>query len=458
MPLTEMDFTSNQEEPVAQDQSVVQSPNVLVILTDQQRWDTVGAYGSPMNLTPNLDALADRGVRFEHAFTCQPVCGPARACLQTGRYASANGVWRNGIPLRPDDRTIAHAFRDQGYDVGYIGKWHLAATGREPVPRERRGGYEHWEAADALEHTSHPDAYRAYDADNQELVVPGYRVDAQTELVLRYLRQPREKPFFLFVSYLEPHQQNDYNRFVAPDGYAERYANPWVPGDLLDRPGDWFSQLPDYYGMCARIDECLGRILDELRARGQIDNTVVLFTSDHGCHFRSRNNEYKRSCHESSIRIPAVMAGPRVPAGRVVRDLVSLIDVPPTLLDAASIAVPAGMQGRSALPLARGEPVDWPEEVFVQISEAEVGRAIRTDRWTYAVYARDADPRREGSSVAYHERALYNLAADPHQRVNLIGRADHADVAARLRERLIDRMVQAGEPPPEIIPARFPAV
>lgn len=443
---------------MAQDQSMTHSPNVLVILTDQQRWDTVGAYGSPMHLTPNLDALAARGVRFAHAFTCQPVCGPARACLQTGRYASANGVWRNGIPLDPDDRTIAHQFKDHGYDVGYIGKWHLAATGREPVPAERRGGYEHWEAADALEHTSHPDAYRAFDAHNQELVVDGYRVDAQTELVLRYLRQPRAQPFFLFVSYLEPHQQNDYNRFVAPEGYAARYANPWVPEDLQGRPGDWFSQLPDYYGMCARIDECLGKILATLEEQGQADHTVVLFTSDHGCHFRTRNNEYKRSCHEASLRVPAVIAGPGLPKGRVVSELVSLIDAPPTLLEVAGIGVPEEMQGHSTLPLIRGEEVDWPEEVFVQISESEVGRAIRSDRWTYAVYAPDADPRRDGSSDVYHERALYNLAADPHQRVNLIGRADHADVASRLRERLIARMVQAGELRPEIVPARFPAV
>lgn len=433
-------------------------PNVLVVLTDQQRWDTVGVYGSPMNLTPNLDTMARQGVRFQNTFTCQPVCAPARACLQTGRYATANGVWRNGLVPNTGERTLAHYFKEHGYEVGYVGKWHLAGTRDQPVPAGLRGGYvDHWEAADLLEFTSHPYDTRLFDAENREVRLDGYRVDATTEFALRFLRKPRRDPFFLFLSYLEPHHQNDLNRFVAPDGYADRYANPWIPEDLIGRPGDWPSQLPDYYGIIARIDECFGQILAELDAHGLADNTIVLFTSDHGCHFRTRNDEYKRSCHDSSIRIPAVVRGPGLPSARVVEQLVSLIDFPPTLLDAAGLPIPTAMQGRSTLPLVRGEPVEWPEEVFIQISEAEVGRAIRSDRWKYTVYAPEKDPRKDDGSATYQERSLYNLAADPHERVNLVGRADHADIARQLRERLITRMVEAGETPPEIRPARYHA-
>ena len=141
-------------------------PNILFFFTDQQRWDTLGCYGQELDVTPNMDKLAAEGVRFDHAFTCQPVCGPARACLQTGRYAADVGVFRNDIALPLDAKTIAHHFSEAGYEVGYIGKWHLASTGglgaedanfrEKPVPPERRGGYkDYWLASDVLEYTSH---------------------------------------------------------------------------------------------------------------------------------------------------------------------------------------------------------------------------------------------------------------------------------------------------------------
>ncbi|TAK20489.1 MAG: DUF4976 domain-containing protein [Chloroflexota bacterium] len=429
-------------------------PNVLVVLSDQQRWDTVGSYGCPLDLTPNLDALAARGVRFEHAFTCQPVCAPARGCLQTGKYATAHGVYRNGIPLPETERTLAHAFGDAGYATGYTGKWHLADTRDGPIPPERRGGYrDHWIAADLLEFTSHPYEGRLFGADMEEVRFEGYRVDATTDLALQFVERRHDRPFYLFVSYLEPHHQNDLNRFVAPDGYADRYRSAWVPGDLESRPGDWPSQLADYFGMCRSIDENLGRLLAAVP-----ENTIILYTSDHGCHFRTRNAEYKRSCHESSIRIPAVIAGPGIARGRVVEQIVSLVDFPPTLLDAAGLPVAPTMQGRTLAPLWRGDPpVDWRDEAFFQISEAEVGRGIRTRRWKYSIYAPDRSPRDDSGSDVYQERYLYDLFADPHERYNLIGRADYAEIAAELRARLIRRIVEAGEPASEVVPAKYPA-
>src|SRR5205823_2059312 len=195
---------------------------------------------------------------------------------------------------------------------------------------------------------------RMFGADMQPVELEGYRVDATTDLALEFVRRPRQNPFYLFISYLEPHHQNDWNRFVAPEGYAERYQNAPIPEDLRERPGDWPSQWPDYLGAIARIDECVGKVFDELEKIGQ-ENTIVFYTCDHGCHFRTRNAEYKRSCHEASIRVPALASGPGVARGRVVEQMVSLIDFPPTLLDAAGVAVPAAMQGRSARRLWEGD-------------------------------------------------------------------------------------------------------
>ncbi len=431
-------------------------PNVIVFFTDQQRWDTVGCYGNSMGLTPNLDVMAGEGVRFDLAFTAQPVCGPARACLQTGLYPTATGCFRNGIPLPDDATTLAHQFAGAGYEVGYIGKWHLGGTGDMPVPAERRGGYrDHWLAADLLEFTSSPYGGGYYDADNHLVPFEGYRVNSQTDHVLEYLRTRRrnaagDRPFFLFLSYLEPHHQNNLNRYVAPHDYASRYTGCPPPQDLVGHPGDWQENLPDYWGICANIDENLGRVRAELGRLGMAENTVILFTSDHGSHFRTRNNEYKRSCHEAAIRIPMVAWGPGFGGGRVVDELVSLVDVPPTLLDAAGIAVPESFHGRSLVPLAREERVDWPDNVFVQISESQVGRAVRTRRWKYGVDAPDRDGWNHIDSPIYVEQYLYDLEADPHEQDNLVGRPEYRQVADQLAELLVARMVAVGEQAPTI--------
>ena len=155
----------------------------------------------------------------------------------------------------------------------------------------------------------------------------------------------RGPPFFLVVSYLEPHFQNDCNCFVAPQGYADRYRNAFVPADLKFFPGDWASQLPDYYGCIARIDENVGALWKEMANLGLSQNTILAFVSDHGCHFRTRNAEYKRSGHESSIHIPMVMAGANLNRSLSINELVSQIDVAPTLLDACGIAPPALVSG-----------------------------------------------------------------------------------------------------------------
>src|SRR5690606_30667698 len=191
-------------------------PNVIVVLTDQQRWDTTGVHGNPLDLTPHYDRMARRGTHVTQAVTPQPVCAPARAALQTGRYPTAAGVYRNSLALPPDRRTLAHCFGDAGYVTGYLGKWHLASA--EPVPAGERGGYQHWLAANILEFTS--DAYRTvlYDEDGQPVLLPGYRSDALFDAAIRFAADHHAEPFFLFLSLMEPHHQNEVDTYPAPEG------------------------------------------------------------------------------------------------------------------------------------------------------------------------------------------------------------------------------------------------
>lgn len=437
-------------------EGVTENPNIVVFYTDQQRWDTTGVHGNPLGLTSNFDRMAQQGTHIFNSFTCQPVCGPARSCLQTGMFATETGCFRNGIPLPPHSRTLAHHFNDAGYRTAYIGKWHLYGSGSKgPVPPEGRGGYEYWLASNVLEFTS--EAYRTvlYDNQGDAVDLPGYRVDAVTDAAIRYINANRERPFFLFVSYIEPHHQNHIDDYPAPDGYRERYDGRWVPPDLAALGGSAHRHLGGYYGMVKRLDEALGRMLDALKSTGLAERTVVLFTSDHGCHFKTRNAEYKRSCHESSIRVPTALQGPGFDGGGRITELVSTVDLTPTLLDAVGIPVPVEMQGRSILPLTVGNSEGWPEETFVQISEAQVGRAVRTHRWKYGVDAPECHGAQEAGSDRYVEQYLYDLEADPYELCNLIGMTSHQEVAQIMRQRLVRRMVEAGEDAPEILPAEI---
>jgi arylsulfatase A-like enzyme len=437
-------------------------PNIIVYFTDQQRWDTLGCYGQQLPISPVLDALAQEGTLFEHCFSCQPVCGPARACLQTGLYATQVNCHTNAriLPLGID--TVARQFNAAGYQTAYIGKWHLASTRHQvyrtaAIPEERRGGYTYWMAADALEAISHGYNGYVFDHDMRRHDFVGHRVDCINAYAIDYIHkianhiQEDDRPFFLFISQLDPHHQNDRNRYEGPDGSKNRFKNFVPPGDLHGQGGDWEENYPDYLGSCNLIDQGVGKLMDTLQSYGLADNTVLFYTSDHGCHFRTRNAEYKRSCHDASLRVPLIAWGGPFTGGGVRSELTSLIDLPATWLDVAGIAIPPAYRGQSLLPLLHGEQ-QARDVVFAQISEAETGRTIRTARYKYAVTAPVFDPDAPGSDV-YVESHLYDLQHDPHELNNLVTDPALALVCEDLKQRLLVCMRHAGEPDARILPA-----
>ena len=437
-------------------------PNVIVFFTDQQRADSTGAHGNPLGLTPHFDAMARRGTFLKETCSCQPVCAPARASVQTGLYATETGVWRNRKHLRTEERTLAHHFNEAGYATAYIGKWHLAGvyTGKddwnqEPVPREKQGGYQYWLGAELPEFTS--DAYHTllFDNDGTPVRLPGYRSDAYVDAGIRYVddhhRKNPDQPFFLFLSIFEPHHQNHRDRFEAPRDSLPQYRGSWIPSDLQGSPAA-AAQLSDYWAEIRRVDEGLGRLRDAVYSLGIEEDTILLFASDHGCHFKTRNSEYKRSCHESSVRVPCAVVGPGFNRKGERDELFSLVDIAPTLLDAAGLDAP-GAQGNSIMPaLATGTgfPAD---EQFIQISEDKVSRALRTRRWKYAVTAFGLDGNEHPASKVYTEEFLYDLEADPFEQQNLIRVEQLAAVRENLRNRLIRKILSIEGIEVEIDPA-----
>lgn len=446
-----------------------QKPNIIIYLADQFRWDFVGANGlNATTDTPNLDAMAGRGTLFTHAVTNQPLCAPSRSVLFTGRYATETGVWHNVVALDPSLPTLAGELRKAGYTANLIGKWHLApsklGSNRGYVPPELRGGFlDLWEGANELEYTSQPYEGTLYDGDGKEIHYKNqYRSDFLTDRAEKFLRQQHDKPFLLYISQLEPHFQNlapaienASRKFIAPHGVAENFQDPYVPADLKALPGNWQSQLPDYYGCCQAIDTSIGRVRKILEEEKLADNTIVVFISDHGCHFMTRNEEYKRSPHNSSIRIPLIIEGPGFNKAVRMDEIVGNINIAPTLLDAAGVDVPSSMKGRSFLPMTRDAEARaaWPNSELIQISESMLGRAIRTADWMYCVADPDADGTTQSASLKYREYLLYDERGDASELTNLAGRKEYRKQAEKLREQLKQSIVAAGEKEPEIVPA-----
>lgn len=435
-------------------------PNILIYFTDQQRADTCGCFGQPLNVTPNLDALAAEGTAFDAAFTPQPVCGPFRAVLQSGRWATDTGCFRNNIMLPTDVKTVADYLAETGYETAYVGKWHLASDGDAdyhqrldffdaPVPPEYRGGYNgFWRAADVLEFTSHGYGGHVFDENGNRRDFDGYRVDCLTDMALEFFDvRDESKPFFMTVSHIEPHHQNDHRHYEGPAGSKERFRDFVPPPDLAALgDGDWREEYPDYLGACASLDENLGKMVAKLKEKGLYDDTVIIFLSDHGSHFKTRNrdahlcggDDYKRTCHDAALRVPLVIAGGPFRGGGHVGDLVSTGSVPKTVLALAGIDVGDAMIGEDLLDVVRGRDPDRPQRVFAQISESRVGRCIRTPDWLYSVYA----PGVEGSSAPgadrYADDFLYDLRADPCQLCNLAGDPAYFPRRDALRDQLLD--------------------
>ena len=340
-----------------------------------------------------------------------------------------------------------------GYATGYIGKWHLASNRgrnlpadrssarfeRRPVPPAQRGGYRDvWVAADALEHTSGATGGHIYDEHGERVDLHGFRVDALTDIAIDRLdRFGDDRPFLLFVSFLEPHHQNNRFRTIGPKGWATRFRDFDRPGDLPAWRGDWRWNYAEYLACCASIDANLGRLLDHLDRTRRLDDTLVVFTSDHGSHFRTRNLEYKRSPHDASIRIPLVIAGPEFRGGHHRSDFATNLDLLPTLVTAAGGDDPE-LDGR---PLQTDTSA--PDDVLVQISESQIGRALRTSTHTYAAKAPARNPlagHLHPAADRYVGTHLYDNTSDPHQRHNLIADPTAAELRRGLADRLAERI------------------
>ncbi len=438
--------------------------NIIFYFTDQQRADTCGCYGQPLDITPNLDRLASEGIKFENAFSPQPVCGPCRALFQTGKYPTETGCFRNNIMLPAGVKTLADYIEEAGYETAYIGKWHLASDGElekppaidhtiTPIPRELRGGYTgFWRTADVLEFTSHGYDGYVFDENNNRIDFKGYRADCITDLALDFFEErDTGKPFFMTISHIEPHHQNDRKHYEGPEGSKEKFKDFILPEDLKVLKGDAAEEYPDYLGACERLDQNLGKLINKLKEKGLYEDTIIIFAADHGSHFRTRNrdghlngyDDYKRSCHDACLKVPLVIAGGPYKGGAAVEELVSTESLPKTILAMAGVDVGDAMIGENLLDVVEKKDGKRLNQVFAQISESRIGRCIRTPRYTYSVYAPGMNGGEASSSDVYADDFLYDMEKDPYQLKNVVDSPEYKAVKTDMRKRLLEWIEKA---------------
>jgi len=422
-----------------------QGPNVLILLTDQWRAQATGYAGDPNVSTPHLDSLAAISVNFKNAVSGMPVCSPFRASLLTGQRPLTHGVFMNDVQLDTTAVTIAKVMAKKGYDTGYIGKWHLDGRGRlqNVAPGKRRQGFEFWKGNECT-HNYNESVY--YDNDDPTRKIWGdYDTFNQTDEALNYIekRKESENPFFMVVSYGTPHAP--YH--TAPEEYRKRFdpekiiLRENVPDSLKEQAK---KDLAGYYAHIAAIDDMIGKVMGNLKKNGQLENTIIVFTSDHGDLLGSHGAYKKQQPYEESARVPMLYYIPenlKIAAGE--RDaLMNSEDIMPTLLSLCDVDIPDTVEGIDYRAYLEGKEQVGEQTLltcvqpFGQWNRLKHGgreyRALKTEQYTYA---RDLN----GPWLLFDNRK------DPYQMNNLVGNGEYASLQTDLEKRLTKRLAETGD-------------
>jgi arylsulfatase A-like enzyme len=450
---------------------MAEKPNLLIIMVDQLRYDCLGYSKQAPVLTPHLNKLASEGMWFDHAYNHIPICGPARQSFICGRRAeSFGGLWNFSLgmqigALEPTSYSWARSLQGAGYRNGYIGKWDV-----HPTYDPTHYGYDMFVSSDEKYRerikVKHPElAYTGgFFGETDPLPLEDTRTHQTAEMAKTLMKQLTEEragaPWQLRVNFQEPHLPCRpvaefaamYSKEEIPEwgSFRETFANkPYIQSQQLRNWeienydwADWAPIVARYYAIISQLDDAVGRLLAELEALGQTENTVVIFTTDHGdmCGgHRMLDKHYV--LYEDVVKVPLIIRWPGViaPGSRCERFVQTLLDLPPTLLAISESEPPADhrLHGESLLPLLLGaEPEKWREEVVASYNGGQFGlytqRMIRTREWKYVWNCTDVDE-------------LYEMDHDPHELHNVIHHPANASVVAELRKRLYHILYEDGD-------------
>jgi len=429
-------------------------PNVIFILADQWRGEAVGYAGNNDIITPNLDRLAAESVIFQNAVAVIPVCAPWRASFLTGQYPLTNGLFYNDKPLPTNAVTMGKIYKEAGYQTGYIGKWHLNGhvrgedpfSGRnKPVPKERRQGFDYWKVREVT-HDYNNSYY--FDENDEKQFWEGYDVFPQTDSAISYVKKHKDSPFILYLSYGPPHDPY----FTAPKEYQDMYdpatlfLRPNVPEIYQDSAR---KVIAAYYAHCTAMDKAVGDLMDAVEAAGLADNTIFVFTSDHGDMLMSKGVLKKQRPWDESIMVPLLIRYPNRLGReqRVVWDPINTPDLLPTFLGLSGLEIPTSVQGTDFSPaLLAGEELDneaalitlpVPFHEWQFMNGGREYRGIRTRKYTYV---RDL----------MGPWLLYDNEQDPYQVTNLVDMPQFAQLREYLDGVLKKKLADTAD---EFLPA-----
>lgn len=435
-------------------------PNLLIIHTDQQDSWSISAYGGTLVSTPNIDRLATDGARFTNFFTNSAICTPSRGCFVTGRYPHAHGAYRNNLCLHADEVTFAEMLRRDGYDTGYIGKWHLDGDPRPGwVHPERCMGFAdnyymfnrgHWKKIeDAGMGDMQPVVYPYKVVGDKQT----YTTDYLTGKALDFVGRSCGNPFCLMLSLPDPHGPVDvrppYDTMFSPDDMPlpdtmfEEHVPDWARpaqryGPKIELPREEQEAnlrrfMAKYCGEVKLIDDCVGRLIDALETQGVLDDTIVVFTTDHGEYMGEHGLMEKNNLYETAYHIPFVMRWPgKVPAGTVAEHFFTTVDFQPTILGLMDVAACGREQGRDYSPVLTGKQQEWTDESYIH-HHTHKRAGIFTPEYELA-YVKNADA------------VLFDRVNDPQQTTNLFGDAGHADTVTQLTQKVVAHHRQVASP------------
>ena len=415
--------------------SMKKKPNILYILTDQMRSTAMGCAGVEKIRTPHLDRLAAGGTRFTNAIANSPSCAPSRGTILTGLHTLSHGVVNNEIQVKNDGPTFAGALRDNGYKCGYIGKWHLDGgprTGFTPPGPRRLGFDDYWAVANCT-HDYMRSFY--YTEEPKPIFIEGYETVHQTDLAIDYIskKAKEDDPFFLVLSWGTPHDpyrempEELLNRYRPEDVEFMDTNSIYVPGEVMQAKKEI---LAGYYAHIMALDDQLARLEECLKAQGLYENTIVVFTSDHGDMLGNQNQYYKSQPWRESVGIPLLARWPgRIPEGRVTDAPISLIELTSSLISMTGTEIPDAMEGDDLSALILGDESAAPDSVFINFAPdvhcipSPPFRGVVTRTHTYAETV-------EGPWLLYDDKA------DPFQKNNLISwsNRDNPEIVALQQE------------------------
>jgi len=418
-------------------------PNILILFADQWRAEAFGATGNPDVKTPHIDSMRRQSVDFKNAVAANPVCCPTRASMLTGQRSLTHGVFMNDVPLATDAVTLGKVLKGAGYDTAYIGKWHLNGNGRSNfIPRERRQGFDYWKVLEC----THDYNNSSYYADGPEkLKWEGYDAIAQTEDAAKYLRArgKDDKPFVFMLSWGPPHDPY----FAAPKRYQAMYDSEKLTlrGNVPNEAAAETRRiLAGYYAQCTVLDDCVGDLMKTLRETGLEENTIVIFSADHGDMLGSHGLAKKQKPWDESIRIPLLFYWPKAFGrnGRALDAVFSSEDFMPTVLGLCDLKIPKTVEGINYSGYMRGgkNPSDGAALIecitpFGEWTRTRGGKEYRGLRTAEHTYVRDLN----GPWL------LFDNQADPLQMTNLVGDPAHSKLEMKMEEVLKRKLRKSGD-------------